>query len=120
MEIGEKLAAQSRDEWRAWLSEHHGDKREIWLVLYKSGHAERRLTMREAQEEAVAFGWVDSNLKPLDASSYALRFTPRRPGSRWAPSNRARALKLLREGRMAPAGIAVLPRDVLDTLQQPD
>ncbi len=74
---------------------------------------QRALTMREAQEEAMAFGWVeDSNLKPLGAACYALRFTPRRPGSRWAWSNRARALQLLRDGRMATAGIPVLPPDL--------
>ncbi len=113
MEIGERLEVGSRDEWRAWLAEHHEDKQEIWLILYKSGSPQRTLTMGEAQEEAVAFGWVDSNLKPIDAASYALRFSPRRPGSRWAPSNRARARKLLREGRMAPAGMSVLPPDLL-------
>ena len=69
--------------------------------------------MSEAQEEAVAFGWVDSNLKPLDAASYALRFTPRRSGGWWAPSNMARVRKLLREGRMALPGMSVLPPDLL-------
>lgn len=114
MEIGERLEVRSRDEWRVWLADHHQDKQEIWLVLYKSGSRQRGLTMGEAQEEALAFGWVDSYLKPIDAASYALRFSRRRPGSRWSASNRARARKLLGEGRMAPAGMSVLPPDVLD------
>jgi uncharacterized protein YdeI (YjbR/CyaY-like superfamily) len=64
-------------------------------------------------EEALCFGWIDSTLKPIDASSYALRFSPRRKKSPWADSNRARALKLLRAGKMTPAGMAVLPPEVI-------
>jgi uncharacterized protein YdeI (YjbR/CyaY-like superfamily) len=113
MDIGEKLHLQSREEWRGWLADHHQDRFEIWLILYKSTSEKWTFTMRDAQEEGLCFGWVDSNLKPIDSFSYALRFTPRRPQSQWGVSNKARALKLLREGKMAPAGMAVLPPDVI-------
>lgn len=36
MDIGEKLHLNSREQWRAWLAEHHQDKQDIWLVIYKS------------------------------------------------------------------------------------
>ncbi len=39
----------------------------------------------------------------------AVRFTPRRSRNNWSKYNRARALKLLREGKMTKAGIDVLP-----------
>jgi hypothetical protein len=64
-------------------------------------------------EEALCFGWIDSQLQPINDSSYALRFSPRREKSNWADSNKARALKLLREDKMTPAGMAVLPPDVI-------
>ena len=113
MDIGETLQLNSREEWREWLAGHHQDKEEIWLVLHKSSSDKRELTMRQAQEEALCFGWVDSTLKPIDESSYALRFSPRHRLSRWGRSNRARALKMLRAGKVTSAGMALLPPEVL-------
>ncbi len=54
-----------------------------------------------------------STLKPIDPTCYALRFLPRRNNSRWANSNRERALRLLREDKMTSAGMATLPEDVI-------
>jgi uncharacterized protein YdeI (YjbR/CyaY-like superfamily) len=113
MEIGEKLQVNSREEWRAWLEAHHQDKVEIWLVFYKTTAKKQGLTLKEATEEAVCFGWVDSQLKPMDGQRYALRFSPRRKKSNWAASNIERALRMLGEGKMTPAGMAVLPEEVL-------
>ncbi len=113
VDIGKKLHFSSREEWRAWLAEHHQDKQEIWLILYKSSSGKREFPLSQAVEEALCFGWIDSTLKPIDASSYALRFSPRRKKSYWADSNRARALRLLREGKMTPAGMALLPPEVI-------
>lgn len=118
MEIGEKLHVSSREAWRAWLAEHHQDKQEIWLVLYKSSAEKRGLSLRHAQEEALCFGWVDSSLKPIDPSSYALRFSPRRKKSRWSDTNRALALRMLREGKMAPAGMALVPPEVISAWEE--
>jgi hypothetical protein len=113
MELGATVQLNSRDEWRAWLAEHHQEVQEIWLVLHNSSSGKRELTMSQAQEEALCFGWVDSTLKPIDEASYALRFSPRHRLSRWGRSNRARALKMLRSGKMTPAGMALLPPEVL-------
>ena len=112
MEIKERLEVNSQAEWRAWLEANHQAKAEIWLVIYKSKASKGRLTLAQATLEAVCFGWVDSQLKPLDAGSYALRFSPRRRKSHWAASNINRALQMLREGKMAAAGMAVLPEEV--------
>lgn len=113
MEIGETLRVSTREEWRAWLAEHHQDKPDIWLILYKSGSGKRSLPFNSAQEEALCWGWTDSTLKPIDAECYALRFSPRRKSSQWGRTNKARALRMLREGRMSPAGMAALPPDVI-------
>ena len=107
-QIGETLFAPDAAAWRAWLEEHHGDRSEIWLVLLKKHVDEPCVTLAEATEEAVAYGWVDSVERRIDERSHALRFTPRRPGAQWAQSNKDRVEKLLREGRMAPAGLAVV------------
>lgn len=118
MDIGEQLHLSSREQWRAWLVEHHQVKQEIWLVLTKSTSGKREFALSHAVEEALCFGWIDSTLKPIDASSYALRFSPRRKKSYWAASNRARALRLLREGKMTPAGMALLPPEVISVWEE--
>jgi len=56
-------------------------------------------------EEALCFGWIDGKLRAYDASSFLQRFTPRRAESIWSESNRARVERLIREGRMSPAGL---------------
>lgn len=118
MKVGETLHLDSRQEWRAWLTEYHQEKSEIWLVIYKSSSGRREFPLSHAVEEALCFGWIDSTLKPIDATRYALRFSPRRKKSHWADSNRERALRLLREGKMTPSGTAALPPDIIKTWEE--
>lgn len=118
MEIGEVFRPSNPQEWRDWLEEHHQDKAEVWLIISRSSSKEPGVFLGEAVEEALCFGWIDSYQKPLDAASYALRFSPRRKKSNWANSNRERALRLLREGKMTPAGMAVLPPEVLQAWEE--
>ena len=56
--------------------------------------------------------WVDTQTKSIDDQRYAIRFVPRRAGSNWSATNREKARRLLAEGRMAPAGKALLPPDL--------
>ena len=44
----------------------------------------------EAVEEALCWGWIDGLTNRWDERSYAVRFTPRKPGSVWSESNVAR------------------------------
>ena len=106
--ITETFFAPDRAAWRAWLEANHASAPEIWLVFLKKHVAEPCVSLDEAVEEALCFGWVDSLLRRIDDRSHALRFTPRKPGSRWSASNKARVERLTREGRMAPAGLAAV------------
>lgn len=99
------LIFASREEWRAWLEEHHADRQEAWLLHDKKKCAAQRLTLEEAVEEALCFGWIDSQLKPIDDEQYALRYSPRKPHSVWAERNKRRAERLIAEGRMTTAGL---------------
>ncbi len=112
MEIGETLLVSSRHGWREWLSQHHRDSREIWLIYYKKTSGKTGITYEESVEEALCFGWIDGAIKGIDSETYAGRFTPRRSKSPWSDSNRERVARLLREGRMTGAGLAVLPADL--------
>ncbi|GAB19601.1 hypothetical protein GOEFS_092_00260 [Gordonia effusa NBRC 100432] len=58
--------------------------------------------------EALCWGWVDGLANPLDDTHTMLRFTPRRPGSAWAATNKRRVGQLQADGRMQPAGQALV------------
>ncbi len=113
MEMGETLLVTTRQEWRDWLAQHHRDRKEIWLIYYKKTSGKTGISYEESVEEALCFGWIDGINKGINEETYAGRFTPRRSKSPWSASNRARVARLLREGRMTEAGLAVLPREVL-------
>jgi uncharacterized protein YdeI (YjbR/CyaY-like superfamily) len=107
--ISRTLHVTTRARWRAWLAEHHDTKSEIWLVYNKKKSARPRVAYDEAVEEALCFGWIDGITKPIDEYQYAQRFTPRREKSNWSDLNRRRFAKLVKEGRMTPAGVARRP-----------
>jgi uncharacterized protein YdeI (YjbR/CyaY-like superfamily) len=98
-----------RDEWRAWLADHHDRETEVWLVFYKQHTGRPRVDYGDAVEEALCFGWIDSIVRRLDDDRYAQKFTPRKPRSNWSESNLQRWAKLLRAGRIAPPGLARCP-----------
>jgi uncharacterized protein YdeI (YjbR/CyaY-like superfamily) len=55
-------------------------------------------------DEALCVGWIDGIRRSMDAESYTIRFTPRRPRSVWSNVNIRRGRELEREGRILPAG----------------
>ena len=117
MDITETLYVASREEWRAWLAEHHPGKREIWLECYKKGTGQPSIPYDDSVEEAICFGWVDGMPKSIDERAYALRFTPRRKKSNWSESNVSRVAKMLEQRRMTGAGLAMIPEEVLRKAQ---
>ena len=108
IETARMLHVTSRAAWRAWLERHHEDETEVWLVFFKVHTGKPRIAYEDAVEEALCFGWVDSLVRRLDDERYAQKFTPRKAGSTWSPSNRKRVAKLVREGRLTPAGTATV------------
>jgi mutator protein MutT len=109
----ETLNFSSRRKWRAWLAKNHLSRNEIWLVYDKRLFQERSISYRDflndAVEEAICYGWIDSRVKRIGKSRLGLRFTPRRSRGNWSKYNRARALKLIQNGKMTKAGTDVLP-----------
>jgi uncharacterized protein YdeI (YjbR/CyaY-like superfamily) len=94
--------------WRAWLEANHDTAREVWLVLLKVHVQRASVSYPEAVEEALCFGWIDGMLRRIDDESHMVRFTPRKPGSVWAASNKARVERLIAAGRMRPEGLAMV------------
>jgi len=104
----ETFFAADRRAWRAWLAAHHALKKEIWLVLFKKHVNKECIDYEAAVEEALCFGWIDGKTKRVDDERHMFRFTPRNPKSIWSESNKRRARKLIKEGRMTDAGLALI------------
>ena len=103
--IMNKILFHDRDEWRAWLKENHRSESEVWLVYYKVHVNKESIRYDEAVEEALCFGWIDSQVKRIDDEKYMQRYTPRRDDSNWSASNKARVQKLIQQGLMTQAGL---------------
>ena len=114
MEITETLYVKTREEWREWLIKHLKNKKEIWFVFYKKATSKPTVSYSDAVEEALCYGWIDGIRKKVDDERYTHRFSPRHFGSNWSEPNKARALKMLCEGKMTNAGIKLLPDGLLE------
>jgi len=106
------LNFSSRDKWRAWLARNHQTAREIWLLYDKKLSETPLISYRDfldqAVEEAICYGWIDSRVKRIGQTRLGVRFTPRRSRANWSKYNKARALNLIRDGKMRKAGMDVL------------
>lgn len=100
--------AEERAAWREWLAAHHEDRTQVWLLIHKKHVQEPGVRYDEAVEEALCWGWIDGLTNGWDERSFAVRFTPRKPGSVWSESNVARVGRMIAEGRMTPAGLALV------------
>ena len=103
------LLVRTVDQWREWLDEHHASESEVWLVFHKLHTGVASIDYKDALDEALCFGWVDSLVKRLDNRRYVLKFTPRRADSRWSTRNRQRYAALKASGRLKPAGLERAP-----------
>ncbi|MDP9365258.1 MAG: YdeI/OmpD-associated family protein [Chloroflexota bacterium] len=94
------------DAFRAWLEAHQETATALWVGFHKKGSGRPSITWPETVDEALCVGWIDGVRKGIDEASYAIRFTPRKPGSTWSAVNIARVAELTALGRMLPAGLA--------------
>ena len=92
------------DDLRAWFEAHHADAPEVWIGFYKAHTGTPGVVYRQALDEALCFGWIDTTVRRIDDERYANRFTPRREGSYWSVVNQRRFEELDREGRVHVAG----------------
>ena len=90
------------------MSEHHTTSENVWLIRYKKGAGKSTFSYDDAVEEALCFGWIDSLPRKLDEERSMLYFARRKPGSGWSRLNKQRVEKLLAEGAIAEAGLAMI------------
>lgn len=102
----EALAFKSAPALDAWLTGHPAPHPGLWVKVAKKGSGIPSVSAAEINDVALCHGWITGQRKGIDASYYAQRITPRRPGSLWSMVNVRRVAELTAEGRMRPSGLA--------------
>ncbi|MET0258412.1 MAG: YdeI/OmpD-associated family protein [Methylobacterium sp.] len=100
------LVFASLADWEAWLATAPRITPGLWLKIAKKGSGIASVTRPEAIAGALCHGWIDGQAGPCDDRHWLVRFTPRRPGSKWSQVNREAAEALIAAGRMSAAGLA--------------
>jgi uncharacterized protein YdeI (YjbR/CyaY-like superfamily) len=91
-----RVEISSAVELRDWLVANHQVSQGTWLVTYKKAAGNHHVPYEEIVREALCFGWIDGQAKPLDATRSQRLLTPRKPKSKWSGLNKARITELTR------------------------
>lgn len=102
----EVIVCRDVTEWEAWLAANHESRSGVWLKIAKKHSGRRTVSITEALDVALCYGWIDSIRRSHDQDYYLQRYSPRRPGSHWSKVNVAKVESLIAAGRMRPAGLA--------------
>ena len=119
----------SAEALRDWLAAHHAQAESVWLVRWLKAAGARSVPMDAILDELLCWGWVDGLARTLDAERTLRLASPRRH-QRWTRTYKARAARLLAEGRMRAPGLAAIEAatlsgdwdalDHVDALVEPD
>lgn len=101
-------------DFEAWLEEHYTDEAGLWLRVAKAKSGVKTVTIGEALDLALCYGWIDGQRKSLDDKYYLQSYSPRRKRSRWSQINRDKVAELTAAGRMRPSGLTEVERAKAD------
>ena len=112
MDISGAIQIDDVADFDRWLTENGRTARDVVVSIYKKSSGKQTVTLNDVQEVALCHGWVDNLGQRVDEERWALRFTPRKPGSNWSATNREMARRLLADGRVLDTGKLLLPNDL--------
>ncbi len=104
------LEFKTYEAFETWLIQHHEDSKGFWLKIFKKASGEVSITYAEALEVALCYGWIDGQKQSFDEKAWLQRFTPRREKSIWSKVNVGHVERLIKEGRMMPAGLKAVEK----------
>lgn len=87
------------------MRKHHATEKEIYVRIYKKASGVASVTIQEALDVALSWGWIDAIKKSYDERSFLQRYVPRTAKSKWSKLNRKNVARLIAEGRMTPHGL---------------
>jgi uncharacterized protein YdeI (YjbR/CyaY-like superfamily) len=95
---------RSQAAFASWLGRNHDKEPEVWLRIFKKASGHPTVTVAEALDVVLCWGWIDSIKKSYDEESFLQRYSPRGGKSIWSQINRDHVARLTAEGRMTPHG----------------
>lgn len=104
----ERLPIASDGELRNWLDQNHSTSDSVWLVTWKKSSDGPYVPRRQVLEALLAYGWIDSLPRKLDAERTMLLVSRRKPGSSWSKVNKDIVKALLSSGGMEAPGLAAV------------
>jgi len=105
MESRKTVYAKNRKEWREWLRKNHNKESSVYLIKYKKHTNKPSVTSKEAMEEAICFGWIDTTMKRLDDERYRQTFVKRKKNAKWSNNTLRYAKALIKKRKMTAAGL---------------
>jgi uncharacterized protein YdeI (YjbR/CyaY-like superfamily) len=102
------LAFASQAKLQVWYAKHHDTSPGIWLKVAKKDSGIPSVTIVEALDVALCYGWIDGQRMPFDDKYYLQKYTPRRPKSIWSKINVEKVERLIKSGEMKPAGLKAI------------
>ncbi len=96
--------------WENWLKKHYQQTSGVWLRIAKKNSKKISVTIIEALDLALCYGWIDSQRKGLDLEYYLQRYSPRRTKSPWSKINMQRTAMLIATSQMQPPGLAEIEK----------
>jgi uncharacterized protein YdeI (YjbR/CyaY-like superfamily) len=104
------LAFRSQSAWDEWLTSQPAGAKGLWLKLARKTSGIASVSKAEAIDTALCHGWIDGQLDSFNDDFWLIRFTPRQATSKWSEKNRSRALELIAQKLMRPAGLREIER----------
>jgi uncharacterized protein YdeI (YjbR/CyaY-like superfamily) len=91
--------------FETWLITNHVNLNGLWLKIFKKDSGKKTISYAEALDVALCYGWIDGQKKAHDEQAWLQKFCPRRAKSIWSKINTGHVERLIKEGRMRPAGL---------------
>ena len=104
--LEEVLTFEDATQWEAWLASHHEQPDGVWVRVSKRGSAKKSITVPEAGDVALCYGWIDSVRRSFDDDYFLQRYSRRRPKGSWSKVNVDRVEALIAAGRLRAPGLA--------------
>ena len=104
----EHLEVKNVRTLRSWLAKNHDKSLGLWVVTYKKASGVAAPTYDEMVRVALCYGWIDSIPGKVDEDRTKLYLSPRKKGTGWAATNKARIKELIASGEMTPAGMKLI------------
>jgi uncharacterized protein YdeI (YjbR/CyaY-like superfamily) len=99
----DQVEISSTEDLKEWLAEHHTQKESVWVITYKKISKDKYVSVDQILDELICYGWIDGIRRKVDEFRTMQLISPRKT-QYWAKSYKDRANRLIKDGKMQPAG----------------